>query len=841
MSWWSRIVNVFRSDRLTLEIDEELESHLEEAMEHGRGLAEARRALGPALRLREESRDVCLIPWLDSLHADAVYGWRQVMKRKVTSGAAILSLALAIGSCTAAFRLIDALLLRPLPVSHPEQLYVLARQGTGPDGKPETFDGWAYPDFKLMRDAAKGQAELIAVSHADRTDVAYGSEQQMEKAHRQYVSGWMFSCLGLRPALGRLFNEKDDAIPGAHPYAVLSYDYWTSRFGRDPKVVGSTFRMGNVLYEIIGVGPERFTGTEPGTAIDIFIPTMMHPHVQAPDYIWMRTLARVHPGVPLEPLRAKLDTVSRAFEKDRGNGFASMSQRQIEELLNHKLLLESAAAGTSDLQNGYRTSLEALGALVALVLLIACANVANLLTAQAAAKAREMALRVSIGAGRWRLVQLVLVESAWLAFFAALIGAAFAWWAAPAVVSMINPPDNPARIFLPVDWRVMVFGLVLTIGVMLLFGLAPALRASAVSPVSALKGGEDPHSRRRLMHTLVAVQTAFCFLVLLVAGLFVATFQHLSKRPTGFSAERLLTLETVTASPQPAELWDQVAEHLRTVPGVETVALSGGALLGDLGWNNLISVNGAPPNGVSAYMLQVSPGWIAAMKIPLVDGRDFRRGDAYPGVALVNQTFAKVYFDGQDPVGKPFEVVFSGGERVRFQCVGWVGDVTYRDIREPILPQAYFPFRSVDAQGASRSNGQGTFIVRTTSANPMALESVLRRDVPRARPGFRVSTILTQKEINQAHTVRERLQARLGLFFGLVALLLAGVGLYGVLDCSVVQRRREIGIRMALGAPASRIARSVTAQVFAMVLSGASQVWCWDWRPCDRSRRCSTR
>ncbi|MGO9255954.1 MAG: ADOP family duplicated permease [Bryobacteraceae bacterium] len=816
MSLWSRIANALRGDRLSREIDEEIRSHLEEAIGEGRDLAEARRAFGSVLAAREESRDIRLVAWLESLRADTIFGWRQLMKRKVTSAAAVLSLALAIGACTGAFRLIDALLLRPLPVAGAERLYLLVRQGTDFDGQVRTGDSWAYPSFRLMRAAVKGQAELLAVSYALPMDLTYQSDQEMEKAVVQYVSGWMFGTFGLRPAVGRLLSENDDRKPGAHPYAVLSYDYWTRRFARDPKVIGRSFRMGERLFEIVGVGPEPFTGTETGTVTDIFVPTMMHPGAVRDDWQWHRTMAQVKPGVVLEPLRARLNAVSRAFEAERASHFSGMMRETVEKILGFALVLVPAAAGASGLQKDYRVALLAMAVLVALVLLIACANVANLMTAQAASRAREMALRVSIGAGRWRLVQLVLVEGAMLAFLAAAIGGLFAWWSAPFVVSRINPADNPARLALPADWRVLGFGVALTLVVTLLFALAPAFRASAVKPARALKGGEDPHSRRRLMHALIAVQVAFGFLVLFVAGLFVATFDRLAHRPMGFSAERILTLDTVAQHAELAIFWDQVADYLRTTPGVETVALAAWPLLAGHSWNGFVSVNGAPPGHVQADFMSVSPGWLEAMKIPFIEGADFRPGDTAPGVALVNETFVKQYFGGANPLGQSI----AKGD-LAFRVVGVVRDIPYRGIREPIVPVAFVPFHSVDAKGVSQPIRDATFVVRTASANPMALASILRREVPRARSEFRVSNIRTQAELVAAQTVRERLVAMLALFFAVVALVLAGIGLYGVLDYSVLQRRREIGIRMAIGAQAGDIARRVTADVFGMVAAGA--------------------
>jgi putative ABC transport system permease protein len=816
MPFWSRIANLFRGDKLNREIDEELESHIAEAVAQGRDPVEARRAFGPPLQLREESRDVRLIPWLDSLRADTIFGWRQLRRNKVTSAAAILSLALAIGASTSAFRLIDALLLRPLPVAHAQQLYALSRQFFGFDSKLSSYDNWAYPAFQQMRAAVKDRAELIALSYAERLDLTYRSDQEMEKGCVQYVSGWMFNSFGLRPAVGRLLTGNDDLKPGAHPYAVLSHDYWANRFGKDPKVVGRTFRFDNRVYQIVGVVDGPFTGTETGTVVDIFLPAMMHQAATRNDSTWHRTLAQLKPGVAIEPFRQTLDRTSRAFEENRAKGFTGMPKSSISRFLDQKLLIESAASGTSVLQQSFRRPLIALGVLVALVLLIACANVANLMTAQAAARAREMALRVSVGAGRRRLVQLVMVQSAMLAFIAASLGGLFAWWSAPFVVSRINPPDNPARLTLPADLPVLAFGVGLTILVMFLFGLAPAMRASAVEPASALKGGSDPHSRRRLMHVLIAVQVAFCFLVLFAAGLFAATFHRLSKRPIGFSAERVLALETVAKEPQLPVFWEQVAEQLRAVPAVEAVAIAGWPLLGGGAMNNFISVNGAPPGPVLGYFLPVSPGWIDAMKISLIAGRDFRADETSPGAALINETFARQFFPSENPVGKTF-----ARGRSLYQVVGLVHDAPYRSMREPILPVAYIPVRAVNGSGILQPVSNAAFIVRSTGADPLALAPTLRREISHARSGFRVSNARAEADLVRAQTLRERLLAMLALFFAVVAILLAGVGLYGVLDYSVLQRRREIGIRMAIGAQAGDVALGVTTDAFVMVLTGA--------------------
>ena len=488
--------------------------------------------------------------------------------------------------------------------------------------------------------------------------------------------------------------------------------------------------------------------------------------------------------------------------------------------MNEKILLAPAGSGASGPQRTFRRPLFILAGLVVLVLLIACANVANLLTAQAITRAREMALRVSIGAGRRRLIQLVLVESALLAICASVVGAVFAWWAAPFVISLLSQIGEPIRLVLDLDWRSVAFSLALTLTVTVLFGMAPALRASAVQPLGAIKGHNDPHAHRRLVRSLIGGQMAFCLFVLFVAGLFATTLRNLSNRPLGFESERLLLLDiNRPGERQPLHVWAALTDQIRGLPGVESAAVATWAPLSENRWRWPVYVAPRQVKEVSPYFLGISPAYFDTMRIGMVGGRDFRIDDTpptldrekrpVPGVGIVNETFARVYFGAQNPVGR--QVIVRPEEMdVPMEIVGVVRDAVYYDLREPMRPTVYVPIEA---------GNQRTLFVRT-AGDPLLLAATLRGEVSRT---YKDTPVLatTQSTLIRRQVVRERLLATLSLFFAVLALLLAAIGLYGVLNYAVVQQRREIGVRMALGARATHLVQRVATEMLSPVAVGA--------------------
>ena len=770
----------------------------------------SRRDFGNVLRIKEDIREAWRWTRLERLAQDVRYGWRQINKHRTVSAAAVLSLALAVGAAAVAFRLIDALILRPLPIAQPERFFYLAQTFVDRDGRPDYRDDFDYPSFRRYRDALASRADVMVIGGTSRQEGVFDSSGEAEKFYRQYLSGNAFETFGLTPALGRLFTPHDDS---ARPIAVLSYSYWARRFASDPQVVGKTFRYAGNLYEIIGVGPRGFIGTEPGIIPDVFIPATMNAEaLNSPGWSWFRMWVRPKPGVKPAEIRQTLRTMLSNEHRQQMGRFNSDTPRSvIDAFLNESILLLPAGSGVSSMQRQYRRPLAILAGLVALVLLVAIANVGNLLAAQSAARAREMALRVSIGAGKGRLIQLVLIESLLLALLASTAGALFSWWAAPFVVSLLAPAQDPVRIVLDAGWRLLAFSAGLTILLALAFGLAPALRASAVRPVSALKGGDDPVSRQRLMNSLIAGQMALCVLVLFVAGLFVATFSRLLTKPLGFSYRGILAMESQTKSKKTTVSWLELLARLRQSPGVESAAFAGWPLLTANTWTMTVRAPNRAATPRAPYVLDVSPGFFETMRIRFLAGRDFRAGDRQGKIAIVNEAFARVYFDGANPVGGTVLVRAGKENPVPIEIVGYVGNAAYSNVREDFRPTLYVPI--LDRNGDA-------LLVRA-AGDPVALAATMRRAVKQADPDLQIRNIEAETDLVRRQMIRERLLASLSAFFAAVALVLAALGLYGVLNYSVLRQRREIGIRMALGAASTHVIRSIGAATLGLVGAGA--------------------
>jgi predicted permease len=755
----------------------------------------------------------------DEMFQDLRYGVRMLLKHKGFTAVAVLSLALGIGANTAIFSLIDAVLLKMLPVEQPEQLYFIQNVG------PRRSDGGAppYPCFERFREhnqSFTGMAAFTGVGQRLKID------GQLEEVRGQGVSGNFFSLLGINAVLGRTFSPADDAVPSQGGpdglVAVISYNYWTSRFGRAPSVIGKVVQLDNDPVTIIGVAPPHFYGLVPGSNPNLWLPMMTAgaAALAAKETWWLDAVGRVKPGVPIEQARAELDTIFQSYMD--GTGMNAEARR---EAFN-RIELRPANRGLNELRRQFAQPLQALMAIVALVLLIACANVANLLLARAAGRRKEFAVRLALGASRLRLLRQVLTESLLLVTLGGLLGLLFARWGSAFLVSFFATGRRRIFVNLPLDYRVLLFTAAVALLTGLLFGLAPALQATRIEPNSALKEGASTstRARSRFGNALVVAQVALSLLLLIGAGLFVRTLHNLKTLDAGFRPEGVMTMginppEGAYQGERLTALWKDVLARVERLPSVRAASLTTLSPLSRADRGVAIEVAGFSPSSdrdKGIRLNQVSPGYFQTYGVPIVQGRSLTGADneTAPRVALLNEAAVRFYFGDRNPLGA--QVRFGQREQASppYEIVGVVKDGRNKNLREADTRTIYLPI----TQARDRL-GRLTLAVRA-EGKPTELTSAISNELRGIGPDIMLTNVVTLSEQIDQSLMQERLVATLSLFFGLLALLLACIGLYGVMSYDVARRTNEIGIRMALGADASRVVRLVVRETLGWVAFG---------------------
>jgi predicted permease len=766
----------------------------------------------------------------------ALRGWR---KSPGFAAIAILSIAVGIGANAAIFTLVDQILLRTLPVREPGALVQITFTGFRYGNNWGDGTDLSYPMYAELRDRNDVFDGVVA-----RFGTAFniGVSGQTERINGDLVSGNFFSTLGVGAALGRTLDDSDDRQPGAHPVAVLSHAYWQRRFAGDRAIVGSSILINGHAYTVIGVAREGFEGIEVGRRVQVFAPLMMKPQVTPTwnalnDRLWrwVRVFARLKPGVSRDQAQAALTPTFRTvLEGDLADrGFAEVAAPDRERYAANQLSLLDASKGRSSMRRALTTPLWVLMATAAGVLLIACANIANLLLARGAARQREIAVRLALGASRRRIVSQLMVESLLLGAAGGLLGVAVSALAAPIVLGFFVSADAPRPISTLPDWRILAFtgGLAMLTG--LLFGLAPAFQSTRTSVGPTLKehatsvlGGQA-----RLRKALVAVQIALSLLLLIGAALFVRTLDNLLRIDLGFESGRLLSFSVDPSlsgydPPKLRQFVRTLRERLERTPGVDAAGIAGIRLLEGNQWNASIVVEGYKATG-NENSLQwcnvVTPGYFKAMGIPVLVGRDFNDRDERavpppPGgidfrVAIVNERFARHYFGGGNPIGRRIGFGGTTTATMPIEIVGVVRDSKYTDVRDEPQRQVFFPFLE------QRLPNAFTVYLRA-SRDPAAMFNAVRQTVNEIDPAIPIHGTRTLDQQVGLSLSRERMIATMTTTFGVLATLLAVIGLYGVMSFTVSRRTREIGVRVALGASARSIGWLVIREVLLITAAG---------------------
>jgi predicted permease len=776
-----------------------------------------------------------------TLARDLRYALRVLRRSPLFAGVAVLSLALGIGANAAIFTLIHQLILQRLPVRNPEQLVLLTARGKH-YGSNNGSNALSYPMYQDFRDKNQVFSGMFA---RKGSTLSLTFEAKTELAAGELVSGNYFPVLGVGAAVGRVFTASDDLVQGANPVAVLSYRYWKTRFDGDSGIVGRKLTINGHAFTIVGVSEATFDGIAPGYSPQIRVPLTMNDvfseqfqQLNDRRRRFVQVFGRLRPGVTREQAKASLQPLFHQIigMEVRMSAFAKASNYSKSEFLRMWMDTLPASKGRSQLREQFSKPLLALMAIVALVLLIACSNLANLLIARASSRQKEIALRLALGAGRGRLIRQLLVESLLLAGVGGVAG-----------VGLAMPIDRTLLSFLPVntipmtlsgspDWTVLGFTALVSLLTGVLFGLAPAVQATRPELAPTLKdqasnvlGGTAVALRKGL----VIAQVALSLLLLVGAGLFVQSLNNLKELKPGFEVNNLLTfqVEPTLNGAKPAQVrsyYRKLLDRLRSLPGATCASLAVMPLLDGNEWDQWVTIEGYTARAderPDPHMQFTSPGFFETLQIPIARGRDFTARDetGAPKVGIVNAKFVKRYFGQSDPIGRHIGMGNDPGTKTDIEIVGVVGDTKYEDMRTPVPEEVYLPYNQ-------QPFSLGLNVYLRTRGNPGDMFTTVRQAVRQVDPNVPVYDMRTLNEQVDHSLVTERLMALLSAVFGGLATVLAAMGLYGVMAYAVARRTREIGIRMALGAQRSSVVWLVMREVLLLAARG----WRSDWVPRGR-------